>query len=89
MAGPYVLAVASHKGGTGRTTAALALAWLWGRAGRRVTLADADPARAAGLVARGPSGECDWPNVRYHDGFPELTDDEADEAARLVAAARG
>ena len=32
MAGePFVLAIGSHKGGTGRTTTACALAWLWGQ----------------------------------------------------------
>ncbi len=67
---PYLLAVGSHKGGTGRTTAAAALAWLWGQEGLRVTLADADPARAAGLIALDESGACPWPNVRYHAGLP-------------------
>jgi cellulose biosynthesis protein BcsQ len=78
MADPYVLAFASHKGGTGRTTAALALAWLWGQAGHRVTLADADPAHAAGLVARGPGGECDWLNVRYLDRLPAAGEADGD-----------
>ena len=49
--GPFVLAIGSHKGGTGRTTTACALAWLWGHAGFRVTIVDADPVRAAGLIA--------------------------------------
>jgi cellulose biosynthesis protein BcsQ len=66
----YLLAVASHKGGTGRTTASLALAWLWGRYGMRVTLADADPSRAAGLIALDSSGRCPWPGVRYVAGLP-------------------
>jgi cellulose biosynthesis protein BcsQ len=68
MSAAYTLAVAGHKGGTGRTTAALALSWCWGQAGHAVTLIDADPAGACGLVARGPSGQCDWPNVRFLDG---------------------
>ncbi|MBA4187531.1 MAG: hypothetical protein C0467_05875 [Planctomycetaceae bacterium] len=59
---PYVLTVTSHKGGTGRTTLALALAWLWGQRGLKVTLMDADPVQAALLVACGPVG-CRWPNV--------------------------
>jgi cellulose biosynthesis protein BcsQ len=63
----YVLAVASHKGGTGRTTTALALAWAWGRAGRDVGLVDADPSGAARLVAAGPGGRCDWTNVTLHE----------------------
>ncbi|MBL8800183.1 MAG: ParA family protein [Planctomycetia bacterium] len=64
MTAPYVLAVASQKGGTGRTTAALALAWTWGRAGKRVTLLDADPVGAATLVAGGSPGACRWTGVR-------------------------
>lgn len=64
---PYVLAIASHKGGTGRTTAACALAWLWGRDGLEVVLADADPIGAAGLVAVDSNGRCDWPNVQFRD----------------------
>jgi cellulose biosynthesis protein BcsQ len=67
----YLLAVGSHKGGTGRTSTALALAWLWGRDGLRVTLADADPIGAAGLVALDSAGACPWPNVQYHVGMPE------------------
>ena len=70
----YLLAIGSHKGGTARTTTALALAWLWGREGLRVTLADADPIRAAGLIALDTSGECRWPNVRYVRGLPERGD---------------
>lgn len=62
--GPYVLAVGSHKGGTGRTTTALALAWCWGQSGRRVTLIDAEPVQAASLVAAGADGVCPWANVR-------------------------
>lgn len=65
---PYLLAIGSHKGGTGRTTTACALAWLWARDGFRVVLADADPAGAAGLIAIDSAGQCPWPNVRYHDG---------------------
>jgi chromosome partitioning protein len=75
---PYLLAVVSHKGGTGRTTAALALSWLWGRDGLRVTLADADPAGAAGLVALDESGACPWPNVRYAAGLPKPGDPARD-----------
>jgi cellulose biosynthesis protein BcsQ len=71
---PFVLAIGSHKGGTGRTTTACALAWLWGQGGFRVTLADADPVRAAGLIALNQTGRCPWPNVIYHDGLPEPGD---------------
>src|SRR4051812_3912265 len=66
-----MLAVGSHKGGTGRTTAALALAWLWGGAGLRVTLVDADPARAGRLIALNASGDCTWPNVGSVGELPE------------------
>jgi cellulose biosynthesis protein BcsQ len=71
---PFVLAIGSHKGGTGRTTTACALAWLWGRAGFRVMILDADPVRAAGLIALDETGQCPWPNVTYADGFPEPSD---------------
>jgi len=80
----YLLAVGSHKGGTGRTTAALALAWLWGGDGLRVTLADADPGRAAGLIARGPDGTCPWPNVRFVEGVPEPGDPALDADVCLI-----
>lgn len=60
---PYVLAVTSHKGGTGRTTFACGLAWVWGQRGLKVALVDADPVRAAALVAAGPGRDCPWPNV--------------------------
>lgn len=66
----YTLVVGSHKGGTGRTTAACALAWCWGRVGLRVLLADADPVGSVRLVATGEAGRCDWPNVRYLDRLP-------------------
>ena len=67
---PYILAVCSHKGGTGRTTAALALAWSWGLAGLSVVLADADPIRSASMVALDADGECPWRNVRVMTGMP-------------------
>lgn len=66
----FVLAIASHKGGTGRTTAACALSWLWGQAGLRVALADADPVHAARLIAVDATGKCPWDNVRYFEGLP-------------------
>jgi cellulose biosynthesis protein BcsQ len=73
MSFPYVIAIGSHKGGTGRTTTACALAWLWGQDGCRVVLADVDPARAARLIALDTSGTCQWSNVAYRDGWPELS----------------
>jgi cellulose biosynthesis protein BcsQ len=59
---PYILAVTSQKGGTGRTTTSLALAWTWGRLGLDVTLVDADPVGATGLVAS------TWTGVKFVDG---------------------
>jgi chromosome partitioning protein len=70
---PFVLAIGSHKGGTGRTTAACALAWLWGRDGFRVLLADADPAQAAGKIALDDTGTCSWANVAYWSAASEST----------------
>jgi cellulose biosynthesis protein BcsQ len=68
--GAYHLAVAGHKGGTGRSTTAAALAWYFGQAGLPVVLADAAPTRAAGRIARAADGRCHWPNVTVHDGWP-------------------
>jgi len=45
-----VLAVAGHKGGTGRTTTTLALGMIYAAAGLRVGLIDADPTRALSLL---------------------------------------
>ena len=36
-----------------------------------MTLADADPVHAAGLIALDESGECRWPNVTYSVDLPE------------------
>jgi cellulose biosynthesis protein BcsQ len=81
---PYLLAVGSHKGGTGRTTAALALAWLWGRDGLRITLADADPDRVASLIALDADGHCPWENVRYYPGLPEPDDPALDADVIII-----
>jgi cellulose biosynthesis protein BcsQ len=80
----YLLAIGSHKGGTGRTTAALALAWLWGQEGLRVTIADADPGHAASLIALDATGECPWPNVRYVVGLPAPDDPALDADVVIV-----
>jgi cellulose biosynthesis protein BcsQ len=45
-----LLAVAGHKGGTGRTMTTLALGTLYAAAGLRVGLIDADPTRALSLL---------------------------------------
>lgn len=68
---PYVLVLGSHKGGTGRTTCALALAYLWGQSGLRVALIDADPVGAARLVALDAEGNCPWEGVRFFAHLPE------------------
>jgi cellulose biosynthesis protein BcsQ len=75
---PYVLVLGSHKGGTGRTTSALALAYLWGQAGLSVALIDADPVGAAGVVAVGPDGSCRWKGVRFFARLPESLSGLAD-----------
>jgi len=68
---PYILVLASHKGGTGRTTCALALAYLWGQSGLKVSLIDADPVGAARLVALNAEGACSWKRVRFFPRLPE------------------
>ena len=70
---PYVLSVISHKGGTGRTTAALSLAWSWAASGRRVVFIDADPIRAASLLALDGQGQCPWPNLQFIAGAEALS----------------
>jgi len=69
---PYVLATISHKGGTGRTTAALMLAWCWAASGRKVTFIDADPIRSASLLALDENHRCTWPNVQFASGMDSL-----------------
>lgn len=69
---PYILAVVSHKGGTGRTTAALCLAWSFAQVGRSVCFVDADPQRAATLIALNAQGTCPWPNVEYRPNLDAL-----------------
>lgn len=72
MSEPYVLAVASHKGGTGRTTAALALAWALGQRGAAVALVDADEQRSTSLIAQNARGACEWSNVTFHGSMEAL-----------------
>jgi cellulose biosynthesis protein BcsQ len=72
VAEPLILALASHKGGTGRTTAALTLAWCLGQAGHKVTLIDADEQRSATLLALDQRGECRWRNVTFRAGAEAL-----------------
>jgi cellulose biosynthesis protein BcsQ len=68
---PYRLAVASHKGGTGRTTTACAIAWLWGQNGLKVMLVDACRTKAASMVAVDGRGSCPWKNVTFVTEMPD------------------
>ena len=63
----YTLALASHKGGSGTTTAAAAVSWLLGQQGYRVALVDVHPAGSVRLLAETQAGVCPWPNVSVHD----------------------
>jgi cellulose biosynthesis protein BcsQ len=76
---PYRLAVASHKGGTGRTTTACSIAWLWGQNGLKVLLVDACRTKAASMVAVSARGECPWKNVVITDTMPDYTSYEIQE----------
>ncbi|VTS06016.1 ParA family protein [Tuwongella immobilis] len=60
----YRLAIAGHKGGTGRTTAALALAWWWGQFGRQTQLLDCSSAGIIPRLAADAGGTDGWPGVR-------------------------
>jgi len=70
---PYILTVASHKGGTGRTTSALSLAWALGESGHRVILIDADEQRSASALALDPRGQFNWRNVEFRTWPQALT----------------
>jgi cellulose biosynthesis protein BcsQ len=65
VAEPLILALASHKGGTGRTTTALTLAWSLGHSGHRTIFVDADEQQSAALLALNSQGVCSWPNVTF------------------------
>ena len=69
---PYILGIVSHKGGTGRSTTALCLAYHLGQAGHSVTLLDADPMRCMSTVALNAEGRCPWPNVEFKAGLEAL-----------------
>ena len=59
---PYILGVASHKGGTGRTTCAAMIGWALGRAGHRVGLLDASVIPSLDLLT-GTAEQLNWENV--------------------------
>lgn len=83
---PYTLVLGSHKGGTGRTTCALALAYLWGQSGLNVTLIDADPVGAARLVALDGDGICHWEGVRFFAHLPDSSRDLQESDLVLIDA---
>jgi cellulose biosynthesis protein BcsQ len=64
---PYIVFVGSHKGGSGRTTVTLALAWLWGQAGRLIAVVDADPVSPG--IGPSPGSTWDWTGVRFVAGL--------------------
>ncbi len=89
---PYIMAVTSQKGGSGRTTTTLALALAFARAGYSATLVDAD--RAGALSRVFPDGlpaswenlgfrrQLDWSDASFAGDIaivdaPALTDPEA------------
>lgn len=81
---PYRLLIGSHKGGTGQTTAAVALAWSFGQLGWEVDLVDADPVQSASMLAQNEHGECTWPNVRLHQTTPEELPTDANSKLMII-----
>lgn len=63
MARPYRILVTSNKGGTGRTTTTLGLAWAMGALGMETELVDLNPIPCLHYIAETPSGQCLWPRV--------------------------
>ncbi len=96
MTAPRVVALASGKGGVGKSTLALALAAAWRDAGHRVALVDLDPQGGATLAAgvRPPAAPLDAGPVDVH-GFAlwpsgrALALADADQLDMRLAAARG
>lgn len=83
VAEPLILALASHKGGTGRTTTALTLAWAFGQAGHKAAFVDADEQRSASLLALDAQGRCPWPGVQFYAN-PEVLDRPIDADVVVV-----
>ena len=93
-----VLLFASGKGGTGKSTLALALADWWARTGARVVLVDADPQAGCTTAAGCPpvaSALAALEPVPVHGftlypaGRPLASSPVAEQAARLMAARKG
>jgi len=61
---PYVLAITSHRGGTGRTTMCAALAWHWAQNGNKVVLVDANPVSTAKYLVCNADGAEVWDRVK-------------------------
>lgn len=61
---PYLLALSSHRGGTGRTTSTAALAWALGQREVLTAIYDTDPIPAVAFLANDENGRCSWKNVR-------------------------
>lgn len=73
MGAPRIIAFASHKGGTGRSTALLGLAWALGQRGHAVTVVDAAPIPCLDLIACDASGSIPWRGVELA-AWPEAVD---------------
>ena len=65
---PPALAIVSHKGGTGRSTTALALAYLWGMQGHRILLAESSTSPTLASLVYDHQGKTKWQNVRLTSG---------------------
>ena len=75
---PTIIAVATHKGGTGKTVTSMALGAALARANRRTLLIDLDPQGHATLGL----------GVEVHEGDPTLRDALSDPPTPLLVSAR-
>ena len=60
---PYVIAVASHKGGVGKTTISAALSWTFGQKNRRVVAVDGENQSGLTAICAKGDNDCFWKNV--------------------------